>query len=399
MLIEKQVAICLHNLILHDTLAPLIRRLIELNISFDICVPDNIVSEDKAMEERWQEMFQDTINTLKNKNLPIISQTEAAKKKYKIAFYPYLPYLVDVKAEFNFKYLYGFAKPEFTFGGGAVLFDLIFCASTYDQAFFETFAKTKLIGPLKFCGYKKETKSSEKIRVLYLPTYGSHASIEHCLPELSALPSDKFEITVKLHHGTSFLEPERVKLVKDNFNNVFDHKKNLLELLNNADVVLSDTSGAIFDALYAQVPVLLLAKPETENSLEWRLAQEGIVLVHQKDNLSLKTLIEALHENPKYREAIKASMDNLYPVKPEKGLEEIINCIMNFSNSINPEYIFAKNNIKIFFSQKAAEIKNLEACLQEARKKLAVGKDISLREAIPYIFRQLIKSCVKKFRK
>ncbi len=95
---------------------------------------------------------------------------------------------------------------------------------------------------------------------LYLPTYGSLSSLEAVGRRLSGLP---VEISVKLHHAE---DPRAAGILPPNCSLV-GADRSPAELIGAADFVITDFSGAAFDALYARRPLVLVgdADPEAED--------------------------------------------------------------------------------------------------------------------------------------
>lgn len=89
------------------------------------------------------------------------------------------------------------------------------------------------------------------LQVLYLPTYGSLTSVDSVVEQLRTVDAD---VTVKLHHMATPEErqqlPESWKTVGSDISPV--------DLYPTADVVISDFSGAAFDAAYARRPLVLV---------------------------------------------------------------------------------------------------------------------------------------------
>lgn len=165
---------------------------------------------------------------------------------------------------------YGVGKELTTFGLWKKEFDLILAYGNYDDKFYSLITRSHIIGNPKFDDWflqriDNETrekvnnwKKKEKNTVLYLPTHSDLSSIHELADELKAL-SSSYNIVVKLHYITAREELEAVRaLVHPNIL-LFQDDTDLLSLLRESDVVLSDNSSAIFDALLADRPVLATA--------------------------------------------------------------------------------------------------------------------------------------------
>ncbi|MFT4241150.1 MAG: CDP-glycerol glycerophosphotransferase family protein [Acidovorax sp.] len=93
--------------------------------------------------------------------------------------------------------------------------------------------------------------------ILYAPTWGDLSSIEEFSGAVFDL-SEKYNVVLKMHHNTALLESGRVGKISNPKIKYFGANADLMELLSIADLAISDYSGAIFDALFAQKPVVLL---------------------------------------------------------------------------------------------------------------------------------------------
>jgi hypothetical protein len=173
-----------------------------------------------------------------------------------------------------------------------------------------------------------------KKTILYLPTHGDLSSVDKITPELITL-SKKYNIIVKLHYYISREEPDRLKkLTYKNFltyNDDFD----LLLLLKKADVVLSDNSSAIFDAILADKPILatdylsndFLDRKHLErkiyrrgtigaltysNSIEQRIKRNGEILTITKNGELENKIMKALEDNDEFKKNRRKIKDELF---------------------------------------------------------------------------------------
>src|SRR5690606_36680294 len=87
-------------------------------------------------------------------------------------------------------------------------------------------------------------------RLLYMPTYGELSSLRSVLAKLRSTDA---EVTVKLHHAE---DREAMESLLDGFRVVYADA-DPVALLRAHDGVITDFSGAAFDALYAGRPVVV----------------------------------------------------------------------------------------------------------------------------------------------
>jgi hypothetical protein len=110
--------------------------------------------------------------------------------------------------------------------------------------------------------------------ILYAPTWGDLSTCELYLDEVVSL-TDEYNVILKLHHNTDLLEKDKRGRMKASAPISFGANASLLELMAVSDVVLSDYSGAIFDALYCKRPVILL-QDQTEKRVGEKLNLESL---------------------------------------------------------------------------------------------------------------------------
>ena len=182
---------------------------------------------------------------------------------------------------------YGYAKEPHNYGTWRALADLNLTYGNYAKSRILPFSPTVSIGNpnydiwenpnYKLTVYKKysEILDSKKKTILYAPTWGELSSIDAYGNAITKL-AYKYNVLIKLHHNTSVFKHKRSS--SDVFESciVFSEYSDILELLAVSDVLISDYSGAIFDALYFRKPIVLLSNPNAlhsskldEHSLEY----------------------------------------------------------------------------------------------------------------------------------
>lgn len=150
---------------------------------------------------------------------------------------------------------YSLAKENYQYGVWRAQADLNLMYGDYSVGKVEGFSRAVAVGNPLLDPYFAQRASSRgrpsdrRSRILYMPTYGSLSSLRSVLPVLRELDAD---VTVKLHHAeTVELDslPPHIRVV--------GAKEDPCVLLAEHDGVLSDFSGAAFDALYAGVPTVV----------------------------------------------------------------------------------------------------------------------------------------------
>lgn len=164
---------------------------------------------------------------------------------------------------------YGYAKEPYNFGKWRALSNLTLVYGEYAKERIEKYTPAVSVGNPRFdklkngnfyieCKkrYAKYIEKNKKT-VLYTPTWGELSSFDLYIDEILAL-NKEYNLLIKLHHNTEMLEASRLKRLKKYNINFFGKDDDILELITVSDIVISDYSGAIFDALYCKKPIVLL---------------------------------------------------------------------------------------------------------------------------------------------
>jgi len=179
---------------------------------------------------------------------------------------------------------YSMTKEGHQYGAWRTIFDLNLMYGEYSRARVAPLSPCRVIGNPRFeawfsgCLNRQRLENAKahldpaKKTILYLPTWGDLSSVPLYQSALGKL-SDTYNVIAKVHHNTDAMELKRkVALGSSGLNTIFGASDDLLYLLDCADMVLSDYSGAIFDAINVCKPVILLQnEPEKLNGQKFGL--------------------------------------------------------------------------------------------------------------------------------
>lgn len=352
----RDVAICILNNIQYLSIKNGMDKLIELGYSVDIICP--LYENDNT---GFNDVFEDTITKLKEKYNVF---NYVPDYEYKILLEPY-PF-VDIKHKYRIKYHYSLlsAKPSVVYlPDNYIVYDAILCTSEFDASYLSAYAKTHIVGNLKDLNFKRK-KHDGKPNLLYLPTYGKGSSIDNFPDNLGEL-KDKYNIIVKIHHGTKFLknEKQRIQKIKECCNELYDSDKPLYELMEIADVVLTDMSGSLYDALYLGIPVAIFTediniyKIGDFNTIQHQLAKEKIV-PYTNDPNKIESIINEAVSSKQHDIQLKWSKKYLKSV--ESPVDNFVNTILNYLNDqVDDRYIELHKVLKNSYFDKINEIDRL----------------------------------------
>lgn len=166
--------------------------------------------------------------------------------------------------------LYSNVKAPWNFGLWNSFFDLVLSHGDYSQKFLTTYGNSIITGNARFDDWFlnnvdekelnniKKNLNTYKKTILYLPTHGELSSLPFLVEALNSI-SLKYNVILKFHHDTYLYEKELVNIYQENPRIILkSDKDDILPLLKVADFVISDNSGAIFDAVLADKPVILI---------------------------------------------------------------------------------------------------------------------------------------------
>lgn len=180
---------------------------------------------------------------------------------------------------------YGLAKEPHNYGDWRAFADLCLVYGPYSAERIAPLCPVKQVGHPRFDGFfepgrreaarrKLGLEGETRPTLLYVPTWGDLSTQDQFLDAVLAL-SDEYTVLLKLHHNTTLVERGRRARVEARHVQYFGANDDLVELLAASDVVLSDYSGAIFDALLARKPVVLL-QSESESRFGEKLDEDSL---------------------------------------------------------------------------------------------------------------------------
>lgn len=226
-------------------------------------------------------------------------------KDFDVLVCPFLMPLVykENQEKIFVRMVYGLSKATWNYGWWNMLFDEFLVYGSYDAKILSFYGPTVKIGNPKFDDWfngnvEPYPVEPNKKTILYLPTYDDLSTLSWVLPVLSKM-AENFNVILKTHHGTNASELKKVFSRVE----ILGGDVDILPLLASADVVVSDYSGAIFDAILAEKPLVLADIPGAEtfpsttpSSLEHVVRNYAM---HTSDQALLRDyIVQALEEDP-----------------------------------------------------------------------------------------------------
>jgi hypothetical protein len=165
---------------------------------------------------------------------------------------------------------YSMSKERHQYGPWRLMCDLNLVYGQYSSDRISHYSPCVMVGNPRFDRWFKQEFDPEKTRqvrerldpgkktILYMPTWGELSSMTVFGKAVADL-GEKYNVIAKVHHKTDSHELSRkLSLTEEGVQKIFGASDDMLHLLREADLVLSDFSGAIFDAIHVGKPVVLL---------------------------------------------------------------------------------------------------------------------------------------------
>ena len=222
---------------------------------------------------------------------------------------------------------YGYAKDPHNYGVWRAFADVNFTYGKYSTDRISTYTDCVETGNPEsekwlsenFHKLAKEKFSQildgRKKTILYAPTWGDLSSVDLYADKIIDTLSSKYNIILKLHHNTDLIEKNRQKLKNIRGVHIAGANDDIWELFCVSDILISDYSGAIFDGVYAEKPIVLLniegaikSKKEDLNSLEMSLRNEIGCQIDNFNELSNFEYIIAESERIRNRYKVKGKL-------------------------------------------------------------------------------------------
>ncbi len=254
------------------------------------------------------------------------------------------------------------------------LYDLILAYGPRDQKLFAYYTESKISGNPKFDDWFSGKVSESAITairlildpnkktLLYLPTHSDLSSVDLVATELGRLRKE-YNVIVKMHYFLAHEEPERVELLRKEKLIIYGDETDILPIFKVADVVLSDNSSAIFDAMLADKPLVLVDFLDTEyldlthknrrqyrrgvntaltfsGSIEQEIKRDGRVITFSNPVDMRARIAEALEDKAYYRQERKKLVAELFSYNDgkcgERAAKMILDCIAEVSPKQRP---------------------------------------------------------------
>ena len=243
---------------------PILHWLLEAGYRCDLLISDAVP---KALLNEMSQLLAG-INDPRLSGSPL-SEAKNRKQRYGCLVSPYYTPALNGLARVQIRAMYGLAKASWNHAWWNAFYHHILCYSHYSQQALNINGNATIVGNPRFDKWHRQQVDpsalaslkldAKKPTLLYAPTFGDLSSIPAWAAPLSRL-SREYNLIIKLHHGTQHRPEEAAMLaqVQRHFKKCVTRHEMSLPLLHQADYVLTDNSGFIFDAIHAGKRVILL---------------------------------------------------------------------------------------------------------------------------------------------
>jgi CDP-glycerol glycerophosphotransferase (TagB/SpsB family) len=249
-----------------NAMLPAVHEMVKRNIAIDFHVHDF-----GALHE-LSEFYDEVSEYLRDMGFNV-SRTVPENMKYDIVYSAYPGNHQEIaqmnQVKYYVRYSYGVGGANIPFHCYAQntsnYYDYTLCLSEPDAKIFSGHMKTTNVGNIKLADYKRTRITPDgKKTLLYLPTYNmSNRDVVYKTSSITADTLDKlielksrYKITTKMHTFSPCFGNQHD--IFNEFDHIHDINTPVDELLNQADIVLSDLSSIAFDAIAGDVPLALI---------------------------------------------------------------------------------------------------------------------------------------------
>lgn len=343
----------------------------------DDCLKNKVNVDIIVVDSGFNRLADDTYDAIKKLGYQVLKKPR--NDKYKIVLEPYPMKPKNIKYDYLIKYRYGFLsqnKPYTLEPHWSLEYDAIMAFSDYEAEYLSAYSRIELIKPTNYRSFKKLNNTYSKPRLLILPTFGDVSCVDAIDDDVMALLKKQYHVTVKSHHAMQYRdsEAERYDKMSKLADDFFDSSKPVSELLMNADIVLSDNSGAIFDAIYSETSVALFTNDPNSghkneiDTIQSKLVNDGVIPLAKKGKDLPKALKKAAAMSKKQVAAKKKLLES-------NNASEFCDVILKYLKSDADGDMYKKVHsilVKEFYAnkRKVDELTDLSAKLEQTNQKI-----------------------------
>jgi pyruvyltransferase len=334
-----------------------------------------------------------------------------SSRKYRILLSPYIYEWQHNEIDTQFKIMYPYAsyyfnKPSWTikqFIEQDYMADALLSHAVGTQHVTDIFTKTYIVPSLKLMNFKREKKRINKPVLFFAPSYNDMDFLQNILVSIDTLKK-KYHIIMRAHNKAVYNKQysSYTNSLLSMADEVYEAEHyRLIEPLNVSDIVITDNSGVLHDAIYCGIPVAIFSNDINEysyrdiNTSQAELVARGEVL-WTNDAAALggiiKRTLQELQESQRLMR-VRLFPDADHP-NPIMAWMDVLKVYLN--NSLPYEYSLGKKywvesiqENKRHLQAASESINNLESIINERDKQLSVSNNPSIKVAFRFLVNAL----------
>jgi CDP-glycerol glycerophosphotransferase (TagB/SpsB family) len=378
----------------------LIEELVKRKITYTCFVP--VVNDEYS-----KEMFDLTYDLVVKSGFKVVRAAPVSCKVF-LAAWP----RGDTKYKYILRYTYSLltAKPNPVYlPDSQRRYHGILSQNTQEYETLKVYATTYFVPNLKYVGWKKQPTNGRNI--LFLPTWNMDAlgdvgkinSNREIIPALKKLKQNGYRIIIKAHPLTisdpaAIREGEDLRKIADEY---IRPDIGIQDVLAAADLVISDNSGAIYEALYTDIPVVVYGDKTNKRHLgsidtaHHRWIEDGIIDNPKNPSQLLPSVQRALEKSyiKKQQTVSDATFKKVYDKSAVSRWMEVIDRYLR--DEVSQDYVELHNQYMSFIDKKDQRITNLEDEISRIKSQAdALASTVSLEQnpGIKTATKRLIKA-------
>lgn len=394
-----------------ESVLPLIALIKSKNLAtFDIVVPSSLSTN--IYEDCADHLEARGFNVTRGKSDVELTDL-IVKTKYKILLsaYMYQWHYDNLEVDYRIMYPYAsyyFNKPNWTierFIRQDYMADALLSHAIGTKPVTDIFTQTHIVPSLKLMDYRKKARPSKKPVIFFAPTY-SELDFAKSIIGVADDIKKNYRLVMRGHQKSGNTENGSLAQLYGVADEVFDAKNNqLVDVLQEADIVVSDNSAVIFDAIYCGVPVMLFSSgPNTQSYFDIDTAQstlfdEGYIKWTDNPGSLLGAIKQTLTP-----ESIRKQKSLTKKLFPYSGKDNAVNAWMDvigeyLSDGVGKDYTAAKRYWVQRINGWKEELEVLRLECGELHKQIQYRNELIAREQNPGVMtslRRLLKAIYRK---
>lgn len=340
----------------YESIKPLLVHVKEKSsISFDIAVPS-------SHQTPTEEIFDSTASVLANDGFKVVRGADEVilpkdviNTHYKVLLSAYMYDWhydnLSITYRIMFPYAsYYFNKPNWTlsrFISNDYMADALISHATGTKQVTDIFTKTYVLPSLKLMSFKKNVNKSKKPVILFAPTY-NETDVSSSFIDAIDLIKKKYALSVRIHRRDSSKDSKGLNELYEKADKIYNTEKHsLVSNLEEVDLVISDNSAVLFDAISCGIQVAVfcrdpnLFKYREINTMQYELIKSRDILWAKEPEKIPQLIDKSLRTDMIIKQ--KKMKDRLFEYETGNPLEAWLEVLMYYINGgTSQDYILAK---------------------------------------------------------